>query len=192
MRQMWEESMAKVAQEQEILEARVDKAELKHKKTKRALREVMEGQATSRPSSSHAPQPPTLGTPGEEVPSPDVPKSPLSVRRRATFSQVVDISESESEEEEEFFDAVDAGEVEVEPMPPPEVVTPSESKQELVATTQVDVSSAFKGYENGIRTRLKLDADNRPKIGLWVSSPCLHMTDYLSLLTNLYRAFSSQ
>lgn len=175
MRQMWEESMAKVAQEQEILEARVDKAELKHKKTKRALREVMEGQATSRPSSSHAPQPPTLGTPGEEVPSPDVPKSPLSVRRRATFSQVVDISESESEEEEEFFDAVDAGEVEVEPMPPPEVVTPSESKQELVATTQVDVSSAFKGYENGIRTRLKLDADNRPKISLWVSSPCSHI-----------------
>jgi hypothetical protein len=42
MRRMWEESMAQVAREQEILEARVGQAELRRKQTKRALREVME------------------------------------------------------------------------------------------------------------------------------------------------------
>lgn len=170
MRQMWEESMAKVAQEQEILEARVDKAELKHKKTKRALREVMEGAVGSRPGSIHSSQavPGTPGVADEDIAA-DAPKSPGSLGRRHTaLSQVVDISEtSDSEEdEEEFFDAVDAGEVEVEPMPPADAVSPSETKQ--LITTQMDVSSAFKGYENGIRTKLKLDADNRPKIGLWV------------------------
>lgn len=163
MRQMWEESMAKVAHEQEVLEARVDKAELKHKKTKRALREVMEGAAVSRPGSVHS----NPAVPTDEDIAADVPKSPSSMSRRHTsLSQVVDISEdsdSEEEEEEEFFDAVDAGEVEVEPMPPADI-----SKSKELISTQMDVSSAFKGYENGIRTKLKLDADNRPKISLWV------------------------
>ena len=32
-----------------------------------------------------------------------------------------------------------------------------------------DIEKSYKGYEDGVRKRLKLDADNRPKVGLWVS-----------------------
>ncbi len=189
MRQMWEESMAKVAQEQEILEARVDKAELKHKKTKRALRDVIEGVAGSRPSSVHSSQAVPLASSGVidgDTAVTDAPKSPASLSRRPTaLSQVVDISEDSESEEEEFFDAVDAGEVEVGPMPPADV-RPSGTTQEL-ATTQKDVSSAFNGYENGVRTKLKLDADNRPKISLWVSIP--HPTNTSLDIANSYLGY---
>ncbi|RYP80572.1 hypothetical protein DL770_006174 [Monosporascus sp. CRB-9-2] len=170
MRQMWEESMAKVAQEQEILEARVDKAVLKHKKTKRALREVMEGAVASLTGSVDSTQAGPLATEdaADEDTAADAQKPPASFqRRRTTLSQVVDISESsESEQEDEFFDAVDAGEVDVEPMPPADAVPSPGTTQEIVAT-QSDISSAFKGYEGGMRTKLPLDADNRPRISLW-------------------------
>ena len=49
LRRMWEDSMAQVAREQEVLEARVGESEEKRKRTKRALREVME--SASRPGS---------------------------------------------------------------------------------------------------------------------------------------------
>jgi hypothetical protein len=79
---------------------------------------------------------------------------------------MVSMSDAESDEEE-FFDAVDAGEVEVAPMPPSEVAVAVDEKTELTVSG-IDISSSFMGYENGIRTRLKIDADNRPKISLWV------------------------
>lgn len=157
MRQMWEESMAKVAKEQEILEARVGESEIKRKMAKKALREVM-GQ-DGRPGSSLS----------REVADVDDeagggPKSPLSITRQATnLSQVVDISEDS--ESEEFFDAVDAGEVDVEPLPPADGLGSDE--HDIVVSGGLDVSSAFKGYENGFRTRLKIDADDRPKMSLW-------------------------
>ena len=84
------------------------------------------------------------------------------------MTQIADISDSESDEEE-FFDAVDAGEVEVSQLPPSEL-TASQEKQQLIISDAYDISSSFQGYENGIRTRLKMDADDRPKISLWVSS----------------------
>lgn len=187
MRQMWEESMAKVAKEQEELEERVGKAELKHKMTKRALREVMEGSNhNSRPVSSHSAIAPVV----EAVPiaeedestepaKPDTLAAPVSVaaplktpplmhRRPTALSQVVDISDDSESEQEEFFDAVDAGEVDVEPMPASEV-SQLDSKHEVVVSGGLDITSSYKGYENGIRKRLKIDADNRPKISLWVS-----------------------
>ncbi|KJR81309.1 uncharacterized protein SPSK_00979 [Sporothrix schenckii 1099-18] len=37
----------------------------------------------------------------------------------------------------------------------------------IVVSSGVDISKSFKGYENGIRHRLKIDADNRPKLSLW-------------------------
>ncbi|KAI2639187.1 oxysterol-binding protein [Xylaria nigripes] len=165
MRRMWEESMAKVAAEQEILEARVGEAEMKRKKAKRALREVMD---QSRPISRNSLQP----TQGEDVDTAeevvgDEQKSPLPVSRKTTaLCEFLDDSEDSESEQDEFFDAVDAGEVDVEPMPPSEVISSGKSNQEIVVSG-VDVSSAFKGYENGVRTRLKLDEDNRPKVGLW-------------------------
>ncbi|KAI0878047.1 Oxysterol-binding protein-domain-containing protein [Hypoxylon argillaceum] len=162
MRRMWEESMAKVAAEQEVLEARVGEAEMKRKMAKRALREVM---VESRPISR--------GSHHEEVVEnleevlKDGRTSPTAVSRKATtLSKLLDVSEDSESEQEEFFDAVDAGEVDVEPMPPSEVIPSSDSKQDIIVSG-VDVSSAFKGYESGVRTRLKLDEDNRPRVGLW-------------------------
>ncbi|KAI8624885.1 oxysterol-binding protein [Xylariaceae sp. FL1651] len=166
MRRMWEDSMAKVAAEQEILEARVGEAEMKRKMAKRALREVMdEGRPISSSGSLQASQEEAAVTPDEVVSEGQ--KSPSAVSRKTTvLSKLLDVSEDSESEQEEFFDAVDAGEVDVEPMPPSDVVPLSGSKQDIIVSG-VDVSSSFKGYENGVRTRLKLDEDNRPKVGLW-------------------------
>ncbi|KAL2198440.1 Oxysterol-binding protein-domain-containing protein [Corynascus similis CBS 632.67] len=172
MRRMWEESMAQVAKEQEALEARVGEAELKRRMTKRILKEVVEngmlesGQVPA--STSQAAEAALQEEVDTEAPADAVSvKSPtISLSRRQTvMTQMAVISDSESDEEE-FFDAVDAGQVEVSQLPPSEVTT-SQENQQLVISDAYDISSSFKGYENGIRTRLKMDADNRPKISLW-------------------------
>lgn len=182
MRRMWEESMAQVAREQEVLEARVGEAEKRRKATKRALREVIEsgipvGVEEAMPRIEDTIAEKELSDDREKEDeegkfedaatklSPVPPKSPTmkSVRRKPTI--IVDLSESESEEEDEFFDAVDAGQVEVSELPAEEVKPKS---QDIVVSGGLDISSSFKGYENGIRTRLKMDADDRPKISLWV------------------------
>ncbi|KAI0143484.1 oxysterol-binding protein [Xylariaceae sp. FL1272] len=165
MRRMWEDSMAKVAAEQEVLEARVGEAEMKRKIAKRALREVIE---EARPQSSAASIPVSQGSsPGHDETQGESQTSPTVVSRKATtLSKALDLSEDSESEQEEFFDAVDAGEVDVEPMPPSEPVVAADAKQNVVVSG-LDISSSFKGYENGIRTRLKLDEDNRPKVGLW-------------------------
>jgi hypothetical protein len=83
--------------------------------------------------------------------------------------EVTNLSESESEDDEEFFDAVDAGEVDVAPTLPPSSPPLYKEKALLPAeATGLDLTPSFKGYENGIRQRLKMDADDRPKISLWV------------------------
>jgi hypothetical protein len=38
------------------------------------------------------------------------------------------------------------------------------------------IAPSFKGYEEPVRQRLKMDNDNRPKIGLWVSKPADDIT----------------
>lgn len=175
MRRMWEESMAQVAREQEALEARIGEAEEKRKMTKRILKEVVEkGMLESNQvPGSPAPAAGTAAQEGagnESAAGPAGGKSPgLSLTRRQTvMTQIADISDTESDEEE-FFDAVDAGEVEVSQLPPSEVTESKEDKQ-LVISDAVDISSSFKGYENGIRLRLKMETDNRPKVSLWVSN----------------------
>lgn len=189
MRRMWEESMAQVAREQEVLEARVGEAEKRRKATKRALREVIEsgipvGVEEAMPRIEDTIAEKELSDDREKEDeegkfedaatklSPVPPKSPTmkSVRRKPTI--IVDLSESESEEEDEFFDAVDAGQVEVSELPAEEVKPKS---QDIVVSGGLDISSSFQGYENGIRTRLKMDADDRPKISLWVR--LLHIRD---------------
>ena len=174
MRRMWEESMAQVAKEQEALEARVGESELKRKATKRMLREAIEtglveagSQAPATPSL--APEDPLGDNAEEEVAA--APKSPSQSlsRRQTVMAQVAaEISESESDEEE-FFDAVDAGQVEVSQLPPSELSASKEQNQ-LIISDAYDISDSFHGYENGIRKRLKMDADDRPKISLWVCS----------------------
>lgn len=131
------------------------------------------------------------------APGADSDAKSLSMSRRQTvIDQMAELSDSESDDEE-FFDAVDAGEVPVETQLPEDsnitstsrsaaadqadeeaadeeigsgnksAAPPAPSAGEIVVSSGVDISSAFKGYENGIRKRLKMDDDNRPKLSLW-------------------------
>lgn len=168
MRRMWEESMAQVAKEQEVLQARIGEAEEKRKQTKRMLKEVVSNNMAD--SQSALPEVPEEGGESGENAS-ALPKSPSRAvsRHETVLTEIANLSEDESDQDDEFFDAVDAGEIEAEPLPPVTTSTTAEEKQEVtVSEGGLDVSSAFHGYENGIRSRLKIDADNRPKISLWV------------------------
>jgi hypothetical protein len=182
VRRMWEESMAQVAKEQEDLENRIGESELKRKKTKRALREALEEYEMGDRRVSHAeddedafaeaPEQKSLAEPETAAVKRRV--SSQGLRRKATFADIAaDISESESEDDEEFFDAVGAGEVEVEELPATspgvEAVDIPQSTEDLFESKYAAIKTGFIGYEDGPRKRLAMDADDRPKISLWVS-----------------------
>lgn len=204
VRRLWEESMAKVAREQEELETKIGESEDKRKRTKRALREALEGgtasgmasvQARSRRGTQTVTGPAASKKIVEAVKGIEVGKDGRAVaddtaalaepQRRMTMAQLTndELSDDESEMDDEFFDAVDAGEVEVVggmPMsqpPTPAIPTQgidgaSSAKEsgQLVRSGKGDeIAKSYKGYEDGIREKLALDADNRPKISLWVS-----------------------
>jgi hypothetical protein len=184
VRRMWEDSMAKVAKEQEALETRIGESEEKRKKTKRALREAMEDLETSGSGLGTA----VLDEDDDFVEAAEAPSQAdgvgrkgsyqnRSVKRKATIADIAaDMSDSGSEDDEEFFDAVGAGEVEV-------VALPEENKegkestlpqsQDVFEKKATDIATAWAGYEDGPRKRLAMDADDRPKISLWV---CYLMT----------------
>lgn len=196
-RRMWEESMAKIAFEHEDLKKYIAESEEKRKRTKRALKEALEGQSstTGRPTSlaqkesaehiqfTEAVEDQIHLRPEAQVSARDRSRR-MSItregnRRKSIIAQYTNISDSESGDDEEFFDAIDAGKVEiVEPqlMSPPPVQVPTGRKEEEVepfsaddarALKQMEIEPSYAGYEDGIRKRLKLDADNRPKISLW-------------------------
>ena len=167
MRRMWEESMAQVAKDHEALEVRVGEAEEKRRMTKRMLKDVIETgiMEDSRPESSHKPSVPFAV--GDDDLGPASPGATSLARRQTVLTQVADLSDSESDGEE-FFDAIDAGEVEVDVMPPSDAVQLLDGEKSIVISDACDISDAFTGYENGIRKKLKMDADDRPKISLWV------------------------
>jgi hypothetical protein len=188
VRRMWEESMAKVAKEQEELENRIGESEEKRRKTKKALREALEDYEGARPVSAvkadgdDFADAPEDAEQQRDVTVPVAVAQTPKVRRKATFADIAaDISDSESEDDEEFFDAVGAGEVEVVEMP---AATPVVQETDVPASSddpfekrQKEVATAWAGYEDGPRKRLAMDADDRPKISLWV---CL--STWLNLL----------
>lgn len=189
-RKMWEDSMARVAQEHEELQKSIGESEAKRKRTKRALKEALEGAEASAASSrpiSRGPSQDHVHMATEALKQVEVSKEgraslqqePISsrkagARRKSVLVQYTNISDSESSDDEEFFDAVDAGQVEVVSIqsPPPPATPPIEDPSNLGAREkkQANIISAYKGYEDPVRERLKMDADNRPKISLWVSS----------------------
>lgn len=198
IRRMWEDNMTQIAREQELLEVRVGESEEKRKLTKRALREVIE--STSRPVSRGEPLRALEFVEAlDQIPLSDngtalrrESMSKTSLRRKSILAEVGSLSDSESEADDVFFDAVDAGEVEVAPMilapttPKPE----AQSEKAIDSDTDVneesfDLSPSFHGYENGIRKRLKMDADDRPKISLWV-----RIHSYVQINTNLCSEYS--
>lgn len=176
VRRMWEESMAKVAKEQEELENRIGESELKRRKTKRALREALE-EYDMDDHKSLKDEDDFVDAGEEELPAlkPKPSFASQAIRRKATFANIAaDMSESDSEDDEEFFDAVGAGEVEVVEMP---VTSPSiepadvpPACEDLFERKHAEIATGFTGYEEGIRKKLAMDEDNRPRISLWVRS----------------------
>jgi len=197
--------MAKVAREQEELESRVAESEEKRKRTKRTLREVLEGgsasgyvsaQARSRRNTQTALKQDDLKKAVEHIPvgkdgraveeSTAALGDNLQVRTPVVQLPPEELSDDDSDMEEEFFDAVDAGEVEVmrempgmsSPPATPAVsasidgVAREEANQDGQLVTggkNTEIQKSYKGYEDGLRKKLDLDADNRPKVSLWVS-----------------------
>jgi ankyrin repeat protein len=181
VRRMWEESMAKVAKEQEELENRIGEAELKRRKTKRALREALEEYEMGDRKLSINDDDDEFEDAEEEELADEKPAlksrpsgNVAALKRKATFANIAaDMSESESEDDEEFFDAVGAGEVEVaelaDEIPGMKSGDLAASTEDLFASKHAEICTAFKGYEDGPRQKLAMDADDRPKISLWVS-----------------------
>jgi hypothetical protein len=170
VRRMWEESMAKVAQEHEELEQKIGESEDKRKRTKRALNQALENLA----SAESQPTTPALTDMSEKHLGDQL----APPARRKTIIDLSGVPEDETDEEDEFFDAVGSGDVEVVDAMPP--TSPGLKAQEapLIDDALVDlrtrkmreIEPSFHGYEDGIRKRLKMDADDRPKISLWVGN----------------------
>lgn len=185
LRQMWEESMARVAQEHEELQSRMGESEEKRKRTKKALKEALENATASSRSMSGPPsrmpmdgsatlessQPQIRefeSTTGDDVPS-QAPIMPTLNRKPSVLSRISSLYDSESDGDE-FFDAIDAGEIEVEEFKESEdVEEPQDESAQARANKLAVVRASFKGYEEPVRERLKMDNDDRPKISLWVS-----------------------
>lgn len=194
-RKMWEDSMARVAKEHEELQEKIGESEDKRKRTKRALKEALEGAsvASSRsasrgPSQDHIQIAEALENVQKEERRPSQRRKSISTRdrrrsvgtqdinrRKSIIVQYTDLSDSESGDDEEFFDAVDAGEIEiVEDLPimsPPLQPVKDMSAEDLRQTKKSEIQTSFKGYDEPPRQKMRLDADNRPKISLWVRKP---------------------
>lgn len=188
VRRLWEDSMARVAKEQEELEGRIGESEDKRKRTKRALRDALDSTsaAQSRPDSralsqDHLQISDALGKlqVSKEGTASARRKSVgfrEPGRRKSTLADLTNISDSDEDEDEEFFDAIDSGEVEVidempisASSPPPTLVAEHhESSIDIRESKKEEILPSFKGYEDPVRQRLKMDADDRPKISLWV------------------------
>lgn len=200
VRRLWEDSMAKVAQEQEELEGRIGVSEDKRKRTKRALREVLEETSAPQSLSQSRATFQSEGPVSDIVDSPELQQSinrrkSIGVRergrRRSTIADLTNLADSDSDEDEEFFDAVGAGEVEVVAELPVPISSTTElsieeghnSSEDIRQLKKAEISPSFRGYEDPVRTRLKMEADDRPKISLWVCFPYLMLNQHLTIYT---------
>lgn len=172
VRRMWEESMAKVAKEQEELENRIGESEDKRKRTKKALRDALQGLHSGETSQAKHAIAETAAI--HEVDEPvevDETAAPRKDSTKPTLAELAELSDSESDDEE-FFDAIQEGEVEIVEELPVTSPLPLETEEkppamDLREAKAAEIVPSFKGYEDPVRTRLTMDEDNRPKISLW-------------------------
>jgi hypothetical protein len=184
-RKMWEDSMARIVQEHEDLQSKVGESEEKRKRTKKALKEVLE--ISAEPDSKRASQTQLDETvdaleEAVEAAATEQPPPPMTQEvekvddvpvKRLSISEYADLAESDSDDDEaEFFDAIESDELEVQ-----ELVSVNESAEkppvddeaaDLRSAKLSAITPSFKGYEDPVRQRLKMDNDDRPKISLWV------------------------
>jgi hypothetical protein len=194
MRKVWEESMIRVANEQAALEGKMGESELKRKRAKKLLREILQTAETSAKDSAQmsvkdddlddgdaaaatAGDGDTASSKSKEAQAQSPrPKSAASKLDKQKLMESVELSDSEPGEDDEFFDAMDSGGVgvvssmhsAVAPLAQP---TEADNEEEDAPAREKlrDLQTSFTGYEEPVRQRLKLDADDRPRISLWVS-----------------------
>ncbi|KAK6506124.1 hypothetical protein TWF506_011047 [Arthrobotrys conoides] len=205
LRKLWEENMTRLAVEQEELEGKMNEVQMKQKRTKRALREVLREGAVASPSGAveelhealedlavidEAGEPSTAP---QTAPTSVVENTPVAVslaRKKTIKAANMELSDSDDADasDEEFFDAVDAGEIDVQKeMPAPavtveilvtadrsdieeiveEAVRKSVEYQDESDKRLVAIKRSFKGYEEPPRFKFDKSADDRPKISLW-------------------------
>lgn len=192
-RKMWEESMARIVQEHEELQLKVGESEEKRRRTKKALKEVLENTAGADAGrvpfgnhidhNDHIEENETFEEAEVEVLDNSTRQASASeikqvridetVTKCQTFSEYADLAESDSDDDAEFFDAIDNEDVEVGAVLSTEKLVESEicdkEAADLRSAKLAAIEPAYKGYEDPVRTRLKMDKDDRPKISLWVS-----------------------
>ena len=188
LRKLWEENMTKLAEEQEQLEDKVMGERERRKKTKRALRQILrkDGGAVIGPE-----EPVHSADQEEGVEQLDLKLKELEIlqeasRRGRDMEIEAELYDSDSSAESDlFFDAVDAGEVDVVADMPVAPKTPMSTRTIAEEATDesmqlgggvrekrlVAIRTSCRGYEDAPRARLALDDDKRPKVSLWVSSP---------------------
>lgn len=160
LRRLWEENMAVLAQEQETLEGKAQGQREKKIKAKKALKEVLKK--------------------GDHVPMSPMDEEYEGVEpSRGVIEEVESDSDSDSDDGDEFFDAIDSGQVEVVTEMPFSAKSPGLSERNMVLGEEeetmdlrgkklVAIKTSYKGYEDPPRAKLSMDADDRPKISLWV------------------------
>ena len=185
VRRIWEDNMLRIAKEQEELENRIGQSEEKRKQAKRALRDMLDGQVSDQQVLTETVEAPkSVDTTVEPLDEDDFQqrasgkaRAVSGARRKSTMADITNIAASDDEDgDDEFFDAVDAGEVEVVDEMPTSVGSPSLPAFRMDGVLEEagevsklkDIQTSFRGYEEPVRKRLKMDADNRPKISLWV------------------------
>ncbi|KAI5821322.1 Oxysterol-binding protein-domain-containing protein [Pyronema omphalodes] len=183
LRRLWEENMMKLATEQEALEGQVLGERERRKKTKRALKRALQKSGTaSRPGGvDHNDEAIEGGVQNLEAKLKEVELNPEGTAR--INADLEDELSGDSDESAEFFDAIDAGDVEVAtemptpalkspPLPEETVDADDESKQLQVGMSLrekkiVAVKTSYTGYDDAPRQKLALDSDDRPKVSLW-------------------------
>jgi hypothetical protein len=180
-RKMWEDSMARIVQEHEELQSKIGESEDRRKRTKKALKEVLENaSAANSRRMSHVRIDDAVKIVEDAVddshPKDDVEAEGERIHvpssKRQSMTEYADLAESESDEDE-FYDAIDAGEIEVKELATSENVAEKPPVDDVVAYLRASKHSqiipSFKGYDDPPRQKLNMEVDNRPKISLWVS-----------------------
>lgn len=178
-RKMWEESMTRVAREHEELQHKIGETEDRRKRTKKALREALEQNASTTASAQLSRGPSQVYISDAVEVMAEVTEEDQSLQIKVDDTEkpheepvahhFAGLSDSDSDDDEEFFDAVDAGEIEI-VVPPVEEkpTTLDNSESDARALTMARITPSFAGYEDPVRQKLNMDADDRPRISLWV------------------------
>jgi hypothetical protein len=197
VRRIWENNMLKVAKDHDELESKFGESEEKRKRTKRALRDALEKQSAPASSAATALAEPEADEGAEFPTTRARTMSLRRKSTFAEMEAIAGSESEDEDDDEFFDavtagDVEVANELPTrakspspapEQLPQPPVVVAHEAVREQhppaehqasVAQQPAhsahkvgDMTSAFKGYEEPPRTKLKLAADDRPKVSLW-------------------------